>query len=63
MIQGLNHAGRIEIDAELIDCQKVSVVDFLEYLFGKTFWWELAVAKAAFQHAYINFSYWVSIFQ
>jgi hypothetical protein len=45
VIQSLNHEGRIEMDAELIDCQKVSVVDFLEYLFGKTFWWELAEAS------------------
>ncbi|KAG1762193.1 hypothetical protein EDD22DRAFT_892969 [Suillus occidentalis] len=52
----------MEIDAELIDCQKVSVIDFLEYLFGKTFWLNLAdQAKAAFQHAYINFSHWVSM--
>ncbi|KAG2095463.1 uncharacterized protein F5147DRAFT_718410 [Suillus discolor] len=49
-------------DAELIDCRKVSVVDFLEYLFGETFWSRtIEEAKAAFQHAYINFSHWVSM--
>ncbi|KAG2116781.1 hypothetical protein DEU56DRAFT_905154 [Suillus clintonianus] len=49
-------------DAELIDCQKVSVVDFLQYLFGETFWL-LAdeEAKTNFRHAYINFSHWVSM--
>ncbi|KAG1799086.1 hypothetical protein EV424DRAFT_1559508 [Suillus variegatus] len=49
-------------DAELIDCRKVSVIDFLEYLFGQTFWSRtVKEAKAAFQHAYINFSHWVSM--
>ncbi|KAG2158309.1 uncharacterized protein EDB93DRAFT_1325447 [Suillus bovinus] len=49
-------------DAELIDCRKVSVIDFLEYLFGQTFWSRtVEEAKAAFQHAYINFSHWVSM--
>ncbi|KAG1732293.1 hypothetical protein EDB19DRAFT_1912133 [Suillus lakei] len=47
-------------DAELMDCQKVSVIDFLEYLFGDEFWSKAGMdAKAAFQHAYINFSHWV----
>ncbi|KAG2141416.1 uncharacterized protein EDB93DRAFT_634537 [Suillus bovinus] len=49
-------------DAELMDCRKVSLIDFLEYLFGQTFWSRTAKeAKAAFQHAYINFSHWVSM--
>ncbi|KAG2141361.1 hypothetical protein DEU56DRAFT_979858 [Suillus clintonianus] len=49
-------------DAELIDCQKVSVVDFLQYLFGEMFWLLAGEeAKTAFQHAYINFSHWVSM--
>lgn len=49
-------------DAELIHCQKVSVVNFLEYLFGDEFWLKAGEkAKAAFQHAYINFSHWVSM--
>jgi hypothetical protein len=59
VIQDLIHGG--SEDAELLDCQKVSVIDFLEYLFGKTFWSELAEAKATFQHAYINFSHWVAM--
>jgi len=45
---------------ELIDCQKVSIIDFLEHLFGKSFW-VLAggTAKALFCHAHVNFSHWV----
>ncbi|KAG1773723.1 hypothetical protein EV702DRAFT_1243123 [Suillus placidus] len=57
MIQDLHYNG--SGDAELIDCQKVSVIDFLAYLFGKTFWSRLVEGKTAFQHAYINFSHWV----
>ncbi|KAG2336707.1 hypothetical protein BDR05DRAFT_1012549 [Suillus weaverae] len=57
MIQDLHYNG--SGDAELIDCQKVSVIDFLEYLFGKTFWPRAVEGKTAFQHAYINFSHWV----
>ncbi|KAG1784931.1 uncharacterized protein HD556DRAFT_1451244 [Suillus plorans] len=50
--------------AELLDCQKVSVVGFLEYLFGAAFWSDSEAgeeAKTAFQHAYINFSHWISM--
>ncbi|KAG1762739.1 hypothetical protein EV702DRAFT_1206236 [Suillus placidus] len=57
VIQDLHYNG--SGDAELIDCQKVSVIDFLEYLFGKTFWSRSVEGKTAFQHAYINFSHWV----
>ncbi|KAG1762984.1 hypothetical protein EV702DRAFT_1052031 [Suillus placidus] len=57
VIQDLHYDGGE--DAELIDCQKVSVIDFLEYLFGKTFWSRSLEGKIAFQHAYINFSHWV----
>ncbi|KAG2341866.1 hypothetical protein BDR05DRAFT_431777 [Suillus weaverae] len=47
-------------DAELLDCQKVSVIEFLAYLFGTTFWSKAGKeAETAFQHAYINFSHWV----
>ncbi|KAG1801836.1 hypothetical protein EV424DRAFT_1559220 [Suillus variegatus] len=60
VIQDLLYGG--SGDAELIDCRKVSVIDFLEYLFGQTFWSRtIEEAKAAFQHAYINFSHWVSM--
>ncbi|OAX40771.1 hypothetical protein K503DRAFT_855101 [Rhizopogon vinicolor AM-OR11-026] len=46
--------------AELVDCQKVSVIDFLEHLFGDSFWLQAGdTAKELFQHAYINFSHWV----
>ncbi|KAG2038178.1 hypothetical protein BDR03DRAFT_1091405 [Suillus americanus] len=49
-------------DVELIHCQKVSVVNFLEYLFGDKFWPKAGEkAKVAFQHAYINFSHRVSM--
>ncbi|KAG1908877.1 uncharacterized protein F5891DRAFT_1206557 [Suillus fuscotomentosus] len=48
-------------DAELMDYRKVSVIDFLEYLFDQTFWSRtVEEAKATFQHVYINFSHWVS---
>ncbi|KAG2339311.1 hypothetical protein BDR05DRAFT_624565 [Suillus weaverae] len=57
VIQDLHYNG--SEDAEPIDCQKVSIIDFLEYLFGKTFWSRTAEGKTAFQHAYINFSHWV----
>jgi len=47
-------------EAELIDCQKISVIHFLEYLFGDKFWSKVGDhGKKAFQHAYINFSHWV----
>lgn len=60
VIQDLHYEGSGK--AELIDCQKVSVIDFLEYLLGETFWSRtVKEAKVAFQHAYINFSHWVSM--
>jgi hypothetical protein len=60
VIRDLHYEGSGE--AELIDCQKVSVIDFLEYLMGETFWSRtVKEAKVAFQHAYINFSHWVSM--
>ncbi|KAG0702724.1 hypothetical protein DFH29DRAFT_920145 [Suillus ampliporus] len=46
-------------DAELMDCRKVSVIRFLQYLFGEDFWSTVEEAKTAFKHAYINFSHWV----
>jgi len=46
--------------AELIDCQKVSVIHFLAHLFGDSFWSQAGdTAKELFKHAYINFSHWV----
>ncbi|KAG1894748.1 uncharacterized protein F5891DRAFT_1061388 [Suillus fuscotomentosus] len=49
VIRGLLYGG--SGDAELIDCRKVS-----------TFWSRtIEEAKAAFQHAYINFLHWVSM--
>jgi hypothetical protein len=46
--------------AELIHCQKVSVIHFLEHLFGNSFWSQAGdTAKKVFKHAYINFSHWV----
>ncbi|KAG2336290.1 hypothetical protein BDR05DRAFT_1006008 [Suillus weaverae] len=61
VIQDLHYNG--SGDAELIDCQKVSVIDFQEYLFGKTFWSRSVEAKIAFQHACINFSHWVPMIE
>ena len=46
--------------AELIDCQKVSVIHFLEHMFGDSLWSQAGdTAKKRFRHAYINFSHWV----
>ncbi|KAG2036660.1 hypothetical protein BDR03DRAFT_440480 [Suillus americanus] len=59
VIQDLHYDGRQ--NAELIDCQKVSVIEFLEHLFGETFWSRTVEAKTAFQHAYINFSHWATM--
>ncbi|KAH7919076.1 hypothetical protein BV22DRAFT_1134113 [Leucogyrophana mollusca] len=51
-------------DVELIDCQKVPVIPFLEYLFGDQFSSTISsTAKTAFKDAYINFSHWVSMKQ
>lgn len=50
--------------SELIDCQQVSIVEFLEYLFGTSFWVIAGdAAKESFRHAYINFSHWVPMDQ
>jgi len=48
-------------EAELLDCQKVSIIHFLEYIFGESFWSMIGDAKTAFEHAYINFSHWVTM--
>jgi hypothetical protein len=46
--------------AELIDCQKISVIHFLEHMFGDSLWSQAGdTAKERFKHAYINFSHWV----
>jgi hypothetical protein len=48
--------------AELVDCQKVSIIHFLEYMFGDSFWSHAGnTAKELFKHAYINFSHWVTM--
>jgi hypothetical protein len=49
-----------EWKAELFDCQKISVIHFLEHLFGNSFWSQAGdTAKQTFKHAYINFSHWI----
>ncbi|KAF9232686.1 hypothetical protein BU15DRAFT_67236 [Melanogaster broomeanus] len=49
-------------DAELIDCQEVSVRDFFVFLFGSDFWTRAGQsATTAFDNAYVNFSHWVSM--
>src|ERR1700710_64693 len=49
-----------EWKAELVHCKKVSVIRFLEHLFGNSFWSQAGDnAKEVFKHAYINFSHWV----
>ncbi|KAG1791698.1 uncharacterized protein HD556DRAFT_1445054 [Suillus plorans] len=58
MVQDLQYSR--SVDAELLDCQKVSIVEFLEYLFGPTFWSKAGgEAKTTFQRAYINFLHWL----
>lgn len=48
--------------SELLDCQNVSVIEFLEYLFGTAFWSEAGEeAETAFEDAYIKFSHWISM--
>ncbi|KAI6135505.1 hypothetical protein EV401DRAFT_2192055 [Pisolithus croceorrhizus] len=53
-----------EWNSELADCQMISVVDYLRFVFGEDFWdragWE---AKEAFKDAFVNFSHWVSMDQ
>ena len=48
-------------DQELQDCRLVSVVDYLEFVFGPKFWTDNGAAREKFQDAYINFSHWVSM--
>ncbi|KAF9244221.1 hypothetical protein BU15DRAFT_59546 [Melanogaster broomeanus] len=49
-------------EAELIDCQEVSVCDFFTFLFGSDFWTKAGQsATTAFKDAYVNFSHWVSM--
>ena len=50
-----------EFDQELQDCRLVSVVDYLEFVFGPKFWTDNEAAREKFQDAYINFSHWVSM--
>ena len=50
----------LEFDRELLDCQLVSVVEFLEFVFGSRVWADKE-AKKQFDSAYINFSHWVSM--
>jgi hypothetical protein len=46
--------------AELVHGKKVSVIRFLEHLFGNSFWSQAGdTAKEVFKDAYINFSHWV----
>jgi len=53
-------------DAELVHCQMIPVIEFLEFLFGNDFWGKVEHdaghdAKEAFQDAFVNFSHWVSM--
>ena len=51
--------GPNEWDGEFIDCRRVKVLDYLDFVFGKHKWTESVVG--AFGNAYINFSHWVSM--
>ena len=46
-------------DAELIDCQKVPLLQYLDHLFGTQK--RENKARAAFERAYVNFSHWVTM--
>ena len=48
-------------DQMLGACQPISVVEFLQFVFGKRIWKDAPNAQEAFQEAYINFSHWVSM--
>ena len=48
-------------DQMLGACQPISVVEFLQFVFGPEIWKEAPEAQVAFQEAYINFSHWVSM--
>ncbi|KAF8552448.1 hypothetical protein OG21DRAFT_1486202 [Imleria badia] len=48
-------------DQQLEDCQLVSVVAFLRFVFGPRIWNGKPEAQELFQNAYINFSHWVSM--
>ena len=50
-----------KFDEKLQDCQLVSVVDYLEFVFGPRFWTDNGAAQEEFQDAYINFSHWISM--
>ncbi|KAH7905770.1 hypothetical protein BJ138DRAFT_1130306 [Hygrophoropsis aurantiaca] len=61
------HANRGIWDVDFIDCQKVPIIPFLEYLFGEKFSAAmlpsnpLEQAANAFENAHINFSHWVTM--
>ncbi|KAG9308729.1 hypothetical protein JVU11DRAFT_11514 [Chiua virens] len=52
-------------DAHLADCQMISVVDWLEFVFGPQIWnakeKKASTTHEAFKNAYLNFSHWVSM--
>lgn len=50
-------------DEHLMDCQMISVVDWLEFIFGPCVWdkehTQASLAREMFKDAYLNFSHWI----
>lgn len=55
---GLALQSCIDWKTELLDCKRVPVVDFLEFLFGAVLEDD---AKQRFEHWHVNFSHWISM--
>jgi len=59
----LFHAVTMDTDDEwqyeMADCRPIKVLQYLDFVFGERMWPE--AAREAFEHAFINFSHWVSM--
>ncbi|KAI9570118.1 hypothetical protein HD554DRAFT_2083867 [Boletus coccyginus] len=49
------------LDPMLEACQPISVVEYLQFVFGPRIWQAAPQAPQIFQDAYINFSHWISM--
>ena len=50
-------------DAEVVDCQMIPVVGWLESIFGERIWDKTqgSLVREHFQHAFLNPSHWISM--
>ena len=50
-------------DAEVVDCQMIPVIGWLEFVFGEHIWDKIqgSLVREHFQHAFLNFSHWISM--